>query len=70
MNDVKFISAFLKRHYIPYLAMFVLLDEAGLNLSLLNTAKVTFMNIGWLLTFLNHRILNTPDKTAASLPQV
>jgi hypothetical protein len=51
MNDVKFISAFLKRHDIPYLAMFVLLDEACLDLPVLNTAKVTFMNSRWLLTF-------------------
>lgn len=51
MNDVKFISAFLKRYDIPYLAMLVLRDEAGLNLPLLNTAKVTFMNSRWLLTF-------------------
>lgn len=51
MNDVKFISAFLKRHDIPYLAMLVLQDDVGLNLPLLNTAKVTFKNRRWLLTF-------------------
>ena len=32
MNDVKFISAFLKRDDIAYLAMLVLRNEAGLNL--------------------------------------
>lgn len=51
MKDVKFITSFLKEHDIPYLAMFVLLDEAGLNLPVLNTAKVTFMNSRCLLTF-------------------
>jgi len=51
MNNVKFISAFLKQHDVPYLAMLVLQNEAGLNLPLLNTAKVTFMNSRWLLTF-------------------
>lgn len=51
MIDVKFISALLKLHDIPYLAMLVLQDEADLNLPLLNTAKVTFMNSRWLLTF-------------------
>jgi len=51
MNDVKVISAFLKRDDTAYLAMFVLRNEAGLNLPLLNTAKVTFMNSRWLLTF-------------------
>lgn len=50
MNNVKLISAFLK-HDIPYLAMLVLQDEAGLNPPLLNTAKVTLMNSRWLLTF-------------------
>jgi len=51
MNNVNIISAFLKRHAISYLAMFVLLDETGLNLPLLNTTKVTFMNIRWLFIF-------------------